>query len=1026
MGKHKRFNENGKAVKTFKQLDTSYGGERKKKEQTDSEGFSRKVLVKLDVDERWFDHGFNETLEKPMDHMSEVYLNQVKRAEKLLNKEIETHAKTNKRALTSEDMFLDKIVEQGTMSDKLSAIQLKIIQDPVHSIKHLETLVNFFTKKQTRSLVAVMKSFREIFIKNLLPADRKLVPLDRRPLDLLDELSGGNVDSANKRLILWQFESQLKKLYASVVHGVQNLTSNQIEGVAEKAVVIIADLLTERPEQEDVLLNSLVEKIGHPKKKVAVTATEQIKHLVEKHPNMRQVVIGQLERLVFRKNIPERTQFYAIHTLTIIPLRDGDSEVAVKLLKIYFSMFRILILKKAVNHKMLTNVIRGANRSFPFAKDQAAELTEQFDDLYKVVHTAKKLSTALSALRLLFQAMSFNAGLSDRFYSAFYQRMLTVRSSKADVQFFDLIHKVLKADPVEDRVRAFIKRLLQLALINTPAFAAAVLLLYNSLLNDRPQLIQLVKHSDRSIPKAESGLALKKEADAESDEEEEQYFDVPLEDKKSKSTPKVNGFGDGPKVNGKIQNGVGKVNGILKKGQKVPGIFNKNKINGLGEGRKAKMNEIEVDNEEIEEENKEIEEDDKEVKEEEKPDLPKKPKKGWVYRDLVSKDVQKRMAHIDYDPFARNPLFAHADKTVDTELYALSQHYHPSVAVFAQRIMDGLKVQYKGNALIDFTLIRFLDRFAFKNPKIKTAEDGKYRGYVPSGIKRMNIASKEYANMQEREIPQDEKFLHRFATIKLNRKTLKPEKKDDESEDEFDDVASVNSEEFEGILERFEPGEKNDIFDIDFGQAFGRELTDKEAKARRKQQRKNRDALDEIQDSDDDSEAGDGVEAGSDDDFDEDASDVDGEDDLELDREEDSGKKKSSHGKKSADSEDEDASEADFDYSDDEDSEADGSVDGDEDSESDDDQEFKKKNLKKMKKRGFNEDSDDDERDDAMAKAFNVGDSLSYLQDAEQAVDAMEDFQERAEAKERKFNRKRKIFEKKPAKKGFKPKRRKF
>ncbi|CAD5232531.1 unnamed protein product [Bursaphelenchus xylophilus] len=956
MGKHKKFDENGK-VKTFKSLDTELGSNRKPKIQSsgDAESFSRKVLVKLDVDERWFDHGFNETLDQPMNHMNEVYLNQVKRAEKLLAKEIEAHSKTNKRALTSEDMFLDKIVEQGTMSDKLSAIQLKIVQDPVHSIKHLETLVNFFTKKQTRSLVAVMKSFREIFIKNLLPPDRKLVPLDRRPLDLVEELSGGNVDLANKRLILWQFESELKRLYADVVNGAQALTSSQIEGVAEKAVIIIADLLTERPEQEDVLLNILIEKIGHPKKKVAVTATEQIHKLSEKHGNMRLILIGQLERLIFRKNIPERTQFYAIHTLSIMPLRDGDTEVAVKLLKIYFSMFRILILKKAVNHRMLTNVIRGANKAFPFAKDQAAQLTEQFDDLYKVVHTAKKLATALSALRLLYQAMAFNSGLSDRFYSAFYQRMLTVRSSKADVQFFDLVHKVLKTDPVEERVRAFIKRLLQLALINTPAFAAAVLLLYNALLTEKPQLIQLVRYSDKTIPKSETGLAVKKEEKEDSDEEE-QYFDVPLPEK-----PQVNGLGDAPK-NGK---------------------FKKKKLNGKIQQNGVNSTEEKVENGKISEEEQKVGEKSK-----------KKTATGWVYRDLITKEAQKHQGNVDYDPFARNPLFAHAEKSVDTELLALSQHYHPSVAVFAQRIMDGLSISYKGNALIDFTLIRFLDRFAFKNPKVKTAEDGKYRGYVPSGIKRMNVTSTEYANMQEREIPQDEKFLHRFATVKLNKAGKK--KEDGGEDDGFDDVASVDSEEFEGILERFEPGEKNDVFDIDFGQAFGRELSEKEAKAKRKQQRKNRDALDEIDDSEDDDDQ------------------VQGEDD-----ESDEGGDSESDG----DHDDDSDAELDDDDENDSDLEQNGDFDdqfSDGEDDSDDDNEFKKKNLKKIKKRGFEEDSEDDADGDAMAKAFDVGQSLSYLQDAEHAVDLLEDISERREAQEKKF-RKRKA-----QKPHFKGKKRKF
>lgn len=42
-----------------------------------------------------------------------------------------------------------------------------------------------------------------------------------------------------------------------------------------------------------------------------------------------------------------------------------------------------------------------------------------------------------------------------------------------------------------------------------------------------------------------------------------------------------------------------------------------------------------------------------------------------------------------YKPEVRNPLFARADLTTDTELTLLSRHYHPSVSHFAQSIIRG-------------------------------------------------------------------------------------------------------------------------------------------------------------------------------------------------------------------------------------------------------------------------------------------------------------------------------------------------
>lgn len=43
----------------------------------------------------------------------------------------------------------------------------------------------------------------------------------------------------------------------------------------------------------------------------------------------------------------------------------------------------------------------------------------------------------------------------------------------------------------------------------------------------------------------------------------------------------------------------------------------------------------------------------------------------------------------EYDPFCRNPLYAGITKGLNTELIALSKHYHPSVVLFANTIIEG-------------------------------------------------------------------------------------------------------------------------------------------------------------------------------------------------------------------------------------------------------------------------------------------------------------------------------------------------
>lgn len=113
-------------------------------------------------------------------------------------------------------------------------------------------------------------------------------------------------------------------------------------------------------------------------------------------------------------------------------------------------------------------------------------------------------------------------------------------------------------------------------------------------------------------------------------------------------------------------------------------------------------------------------------------------------------------------------------------------------------------------------LIRFLDRYVFKNPK--KLEDKKvqkkndplaYRaGYTPRGVRSLPVDSQAYLCEREERIPVDELFLYRY--LKQKDEIKKHIKKDDDRDDDLD---SVNSEEFNDILDRM--GKGQDFGDLD-------------------------------------------------------------------------------------------------------------------------------------------------------------------------------------------------------------------
>jgi ribosome biogenesis protein MAK21 len=120
---------------------------------------------------------------------------------------------------------------------------------------------------------------------------------------------------------------------------------------------------------------------------------------------------------------------------------------------------------------------------------------------------------------------------------------------------------------------------------------------------------------------------------------------------------------------------------------------------------------------------------------------------SWDHK-IMNKSHQNNT--LTYDMFKRNPLYCGSDNACLHELLFLKNHAHPTVALFAQNLLavnpfevslsfanalcfiQGKSVDYNGNPLIDFTSMRFFDRFIYKNPKKQIAKHGKSGTALPS------------------------------------------------------------------------------------------------------------------------------------------------------------------------------------------------------------------------------------------------------------------------------------------------------
>lgn len=154
-----------------------------------------------------------------------------------------------------------------------------------------------------------------------------------------------------------------------------------------------------------------------------------------------------------------------------------------------------------------------------------------------------------------------------------------------------------------------------------------------------------------------------------------------------------------------------------------------------------------------------------EIKEEDvKPDLETSdaPTSGsWYHRE-----TETTKKNTGYNPMARNPLYGGGEHCNYIELIYLTNHHHPTVSLFAKNILESETVKYTGDPINDFTLIRFLERFVFKNPKKIEETVGKDHTFAkrkfnrPIGVKLLPVNSSSYLNEEEKNIPVDELFLY--------------------------------------------------------------------------------------------------------------------------------------------------------------------------------------------------------------------------------------------------------------------------
>ncbi|KAI9886306.1 MAG: hypothetical protein M1823_001915 [Watsoniomyces obsoletus] len=675
-------------------------------------------------------------------------------AKELLQAENDLYTSTHLSG-SSSHRFLSTIMSSGTLSDKVSALTLLIQESPVHTMKALERLLGLAKKRSRGQAVSALGALKDLLAQGeLLPPQRRLKSFVTQPqlVEVLQDRHArewqpgqplpGSLTEAH--LVVWAFEDWLKSTYYQIIQLLEVWCSDEVEFARARALGYVYELLMHKPEQEANLLRLLVNKLGDTDKKIASKASFLLLQLQAAHPPMKTIIISTIENeLVFRPRQSSHAIYYAVITLNQTVLSSREPDVASKLLQIYFGLFTALLKespKNAANaeakdsqavkspkhtdnkgtdqgerkkdkkapvnqpeedsrEKIISAVLTGVNRAFPYAGNDETIVRTHLDTLFKITHSSN-FNSSVQALMLLQQLSSAQRLESDRFYRTLYESLLDPRllTSSKQAMYLNLLFRSLKADLDVKRVKAFVKRLLQVLTLHQPPFVCGAL--------------YLIKEIEEIFP-ALHGLIDQPENEYDGDEE---HFEDVMEE------------GEGDERHAADQRG--------SKGGNPTASAQPNR----------------------------------------------------------------------YDGRKRDPQHSNADRSCLWELLPFLNHFHPSVKLFASRLLLNEPKPPKPDLSLH-TLIHFLDRFVYRNVKSNPALRGAsvmqpLHGDNEHGVLLLNrdsgkaqapLNTAEFLAKRVEDISVDEVFFHKyFAQVDgrrghSNRSTKKKPKSRDDDDDEAED-----------------------------------------------------------------------------------------------------------------------------------------------------------------------------------------------------------------------------------------------
>ncbi|KAK8849739.1 hypothetical protein IAR55_005074 [Kwoniella newhampshirensis] len=700
------------------------------------------------------------------------------------NRLLETLPPLARAGSSSDAAFINQILTSGTYQDKLSALVLLVRESPIHAVKELNRLRTMAGWKEDGiggggnkdQRVAVMKALADWWVSGGGKEQGKLRYFADQPLLAHPQIT-------DRHLLVFAFEDYLKKWFFNLLQVLETLTHDTLPFVRTQSLHLVFRLLSGNAEQEQNLLRLGVNKLGDIDRPVASKASHHILQLLQAHPAMKAVVAREVSALVLKPSStsataqapssshvrfdddkgkksaavppkPETTghaRYYGLITLNQITLTRKDQEVAGKMVDLYFEVFRE-ILGNSMNEK----------------DDGPAEDVEEVDQ-DKIEKVAGKVDKWRGRRKGTRTKNGKKSALEE-------EELVETGEAKLVAAILTGINRALPFAKLDetmfDTYMDTLFKITHAGTFNTSIQALNLIFQVSTTASESRQAV-----SDRFYRTMYDSL-----------------FDGRLVTS-SKQAMYLNLLFKAMKADDKISRVMAFVKRLLQMlGMHQPSficgaLFLLGELFSMTPGLKRMLIEPEDDGEEHF-----VDADDEKEKQAD---------------DAAAK---KALAGKEYDGRKREPLYANADTSCLWELIPFLNHFHPSVSLQANQLL--LSQPLTGSSDISLnTLVSFLDRFVYRNPKKTLQPKGasimqpaaasdksgmvvKNHG-VQGGTQGVMVNSEQFWRKKIEDVPVEMMFFHKYFSEKLQRKETakgKGKKRDDDDDDDLDLDASDDDE----------------------------------------------------------------------------------------------------------------------------------------------------------------------------------------------------------------------------------------